>query len=353
MKMLRFIVSLCILSGILSLSPNSFAQTVFNSSIKSTNNVAQARVVVTGTPMPSPSIPKNAIKLNPGQPIPAHAHVGQVFISPKIIPPKFHGLIVHANPGQSVSIKNYSGPIIIMPTHPTITKIIPAHQSLIKPTTFSSTLTYSASTSAKTAVMFVDYTNGGSSYGGVLDFNGKWVTDNHVLNNIDVKPMSPPRFIQIAHSATGDVAESYNVEDVYSFSLGLASPYNVGAPSGPAYAMTVVNSPSVGQSIFAYSQIQRSSFGNYVQSASIIRLRVGPGANVYPDPMTNIYDRFSPIGIVTYGWSGSGVWDAQNHLIAITEGGSSPKNMFWGFNGGDIRNFCNDVGIAYNTSYGS
>ena len=353
LKTLRFIVGLIVLSELLSSSPSISAQSVSQASRESTNNVTRPQVIVTGKPLSSPSIPPTAITLKPGQPIPVHARIGQVFVSPKIVPPNFHGLIVHANPGQSVSIKNYSGPVIIMPTYPTITKIIPAQQSLMKSTAFFSNLSYSNSTAAKTAVLFAEYINGASSYGGILDFNGTWVTDNHVLNDIDVNPMSPPRFIQIAHSATGDVAESYNVEDIYSYTLGLASPYNVGAPTGSAYVMTVVNSPSLGQSVFDYSQIQRSSFGNYIQNASIIRLRVGPGANVYPDPMTNIYDRFSPIGIVTNGWSGTGVWDAQNHLIAMTEGGSSSKNMFWGFNGGDIRNFCNEVGIAYNTSYGS
>ncbi|PSR25617.1 MAG: hypothetical protein C7B43_16365 [Sulfobacillus benefaciens] len=50
-----------------------------------------------------------------------------------------------------------------------------------KPTAFSSKLTYPASIAAITAVIFVDYADGGASYGDIRDFNGTWGTDSHVL----------------------------------------------------------------------------------------------------------------------------------------------------------------------------
>jgi len=322
------------------------------------SNSSDALVSVIGTASAPPTIASNAITLSPGESIPVNAVVGQEFISPKVIPLNYSGLIVHANPGQSVTISNYNGPVILLPSYPTVTKIISRNQSLfaansVGTLTNGATPTYSASTQAKTAVIEVDYKNGNEGTGGILDFNGKWVTDNHVLNDINVNPPSEPNFIQIAHNATGDVAELYDIEDAFRSNLGLASPLNVKDPSGSSYNMTVVSDPTVGQSAFAYSQLNASSFGNYVQNATLTRVRVEPGADVYPDPMTSIYNRFSPIGQVTYGWSGIGVWDSDNHLLAMTECGSSPKNMFWGFDGGDIRDFRNAHSIPYTISTGS
>jgi len=207
-----------------------------------------------------------------------------------------------------------------------------------------------------TAVITVDYTNGAEGAGGVLDFNDTWVTDNHVFNYYTSSGnMYPPASITITYSDGYNAVQTSNVEDVYNQSLGLASPYNVLAPYGSSYDITVVHNQTNGQSATVLSAWDPADaqFGDTTQNVTLNAIGTVPPYDPYPDPSTNIYNGFSPIGIVGPGWSGTGIWNSKNHLLAMVEGGDSATNELYGFNGQDIINFCSEYGINYSESSGT
>lgn len=93
-----------------------------------------------------------------------------------------------------------------------------------------------------------------------------------------------------------------------------------------------------------------AQFGDTTHNVTLNAIGAVPPYNPYPDPSTNIYNGFSPIGIVGPWWSGAGIWNSKNHLLAMVEGGDSATNELYGFNGQDIINFCSEYGINYSES---
>jgi hypothetical protein len=321
------------------------------------NSSANAQVTITGTPLPAPSIPSNAIYLNPGQAVPSDAQVGQVYVLPNVLPPDSQNmLVVRANPGQAVNISGYSGPVVIDPTIPTIATILPSTTKSSSSTATSS----SVGTGPKDAtyVATVTPTSGPETTNPILDFNGTWVTDNHVLNyyNPNNGDMYPPEKLTISN-ASGNIIEQITggIEDVYNQSLGLASPYNVAAPTGSDHEITVVNDQTLNQSATVLNAWNPSAATNgyTTQDVTLNGKEQSPPGNPWPDPTAPIYNTFDPIGSVGPGWSGAGIWNGSNHLLAMVEGGDTNNNEIYGFNGADIINFCSEYSVPYSESSGT
>jgi len=74
------------------------------------------------------------------------------------------------------------------------------------------------------------------------------------------------------------------------------------------------------------------------------------GYSCFPDPVADIYDQFQ--GYLGPGWSGAGMWDSEDHLIAIDSNGSQGQNYEYGFDGRDIVSFLETYSIPYSTSTG-
>ncbi len=325
-----------------------------------TTSPADAIVTVTGTPLAAPTIPSNAIYLAPRQPIPANAKVGQVYVLPQVLPPNSQNmLVVHANPGQGVKISGYSGPVLIEPTTPAVATIVPntTANSNSSPSTAASITPNSLGAGPKDATYMatVTNTNGEEGTGTILDFNSYWVTDNHVLNDYVNGAVYAPEKLVIESASANVVADvSGGISDLFDQSKGLASPYNVVAPSGSAHQITVVNNQTVPQAatvLNAYNPSQQDDLGYVSKSVTMTAKEVSPsGYNLGPDPDTNIYNEFSPDNTVA-GWSGAGFWNGSNHLLAMLEGGNGTYQ--YGFNGADIVNFLSENGIPYTESTGT
>ena len=329
------------------------------------NSAANAQVTIIGTPLPSPTIPANAIYLGPRQPIPSGAKAGQVYVLPQVLPPNSQNmLVVHANPGQGVKISGYSGPVLIEPTTPTIVTIV-RNTTATSSGSVSSTSTPGVATPGAvgagpqdaTYMLTVTNTNGQEYTGTILDFNGYWVTDNHVLNDYNPATggMYAPERVVISSASNNIVAQQTGgISDLFDESLGLASPYNVAAPTGSSHEITVVNDQTVPQSatvLNAYNPSLEDQPGYVSQSVTMIARTVSPsGYNPWPDPTTPIYNEFSP-GNTVQGWSGAGFWNSSNHLLAMLQGGNGTND--YGFNGADIINFCSENGIPYSESSGT
>ena len=115
----------------------------------------------------------------------------------------------------------------------------------------------------------------------------------------------------------------------------------------------MVTNPTLSQSDTAVSAYGGGgSFGWFTQPLTLLAVRVTPSgaaADYYPDPASPVYDEFSNYGIMADGWSGSGIWDSNGRLVAVSTLVNAQTGNVYGFDGGDIINFLNFVGIPYNT----
>ncbi len=243
-------------------------------------------------------------------------------------------------------------------TTPTVATIVPAETG---PDSNNANTVTSADIGAgpkdATYMATVMNTNGEEGTGTILDFNGYWVTDNHVLNYYDAKTggMYAPEKLVIAGANGAIVADmDGGISDLFDQSLGLASPYNVVAPSGDAHQITVVNDQTVPQSatvLNAYNPAEEDDLGYVSKSVTMVDRTVSPtGYNPWPDPTTPIYNEFTPDNTIQ-GWSGAGFWNSTNHLLAMLQGGNGSAQS--GFNGADIITFCSENGIPYAESSGT
>lgn len=267
-------------------------------------------------------------------------------------------LVIHANPGQKVNVGNYVGPVVIIPTYPTVATIVPANRSQTSSTASSVSPDVGSPATSTTAVLTATFANGTQHTGGILDFNDTWVADNHVFNDYS-NGFEQPSTINITYSDGYTAVQTSNIEDVYNQAYGLASPYNISAPYGSSYDITVVTHQTVGQSATVLSawNPNTASFGDTTQSVTLDGINTAPtGYNPYPDPTTaNSYNSFTPVGQTGPGWSGAGIWNSQNHLLGMVEGGNatiSPSEIY-AFNGQDISDFCDEYSINFSSSTGS
>lgn len=328
------------------------------------DNPANAQVTIIGTALPAPTIPANAIDLAPRQPIPDDAAVGQVYVLPQVLPPNSQNLlVVHANPRQGVEISGYSGPVLIESTTPTIATIVhntTTNSGVSAPSTSTpggaTPSTVGAGPKDATYMATVTNMNGAEGTGTILDFNGFWVTISHVLNDYVNGALYAPEKVVIA-SANGDIVtdQTGGIADLVDKSLGLASPYNLVAPTGSSHDITVVHDqipvPQSATVLNAYNPNEEDDLGYVSQSVTMTAITVSPsGYNPAPEPTTPIYNEFSPDNTVE-GWSGAGFWDGSNHLLAMLQEGNGSDQ--YGVNGADIINFCSENGIPYLESSGT
>lgn len=352
-------LSSALVLGVTPLLP--FGQTT----LAATQSTSGVHVTVTGAPVPAAPVPANAIRLKPGQRIPQNAHIGQSFILPKRLPPRGSNiLVVHADPGQKVSITNYSGAVLIVPNHPTVATIVAPPKTEATALTSSAVTGTPANTTAQIISTFPTSPQPERRFGNILDFNGSWVTVDHVMNDFsngsNGNPLEPSR-VEIYWPDGSTAVDTTDIEDMYSTTYGLASLYNWLAPYGSNYNITVVTHQTVGQSAKAVSAYNpaNGSIGLTTQQATLTAVNSEPiGYNPSPAEPTNkdAYNEFNPVGIIQQGWSGAGIWNSKGHLLAMLEGADqylSNGGYFWGMNGQDITNFCNAYAIGISSSSGT
>lgn len=328
-----------------------------------TNSPQNAVVTITGTVLPTPAIPSNAIQLNPGQSVPNNAPVGQSYVIPQVLPlNSSQDLVIHANPGQSIQVSGYSGPVVIVPSSPTIATVVrnsPASSSasaLSQSTTSTSSFSIPNAAKTHTRVLTSFFKNipniGTAEYvGGILSTGSKWITDNHVYNYYYVslsgkKKMIEPYMINIANPATGQGVNYVDPGDEYIQSYGLATPINVNAANSTN--LTIVLDTTLDQTGLAVSGYNSASLGWFSSAQTLIARTQSPPANPWPDPNAPVYDQYSGHGSVAQGWSGSGIWDSSGRLLSMTTFYvDEPGGDLYAFNGADIVNFCKLYGIPY------
>lgn len=315
------------------------------------NNPTGATVTFVGTPVFPPATPANGIVLQPGQPIPSNAPLGQPYILPTVLPKGWQNkLVVKVNPGQGVKIQGYSGTVIAESTVPSVVTLKPNPDY-----TASSTASTTAAAQGSSVTWVVNSlrTDGSDASGGTIDFNGTFVMDNHVLNHIvddnGTVVLYPSQRVIITRSSSTYEVDQTDPYDEYNMSQGLASIGNP-APTGPGYQIDIVLYPTVPQQDTAYSY-NNSSFALQSKDLTLQGTQATPPYNPFPDPWSNIYNQFTPA--LTAGWSGAGIWDSKTHLVAMVANGSSSLNSEYGFNGGDIEAYCSQNGIPFSTSTGS
>jgi len=322
-------------------TPNANASVVLN-------NPINAQVTFVGTPVASQVPPIDAITLNPGESIPTNAPIGQPYLVSPTLPSNLKNeLVIRLNPGQGYNVTGYSGPIVVESTAPDVVSLEPNPN-------------YSSNASAaavgdpalsSTWVVICTYSVKSPSSGGVIDFNGTWIADNHVVQYLPVGGgVYNPTATYITRSSAQYEVYDQNPTWVNDPSTGLAYLAGEAAPTGSAYTIDVVLNPTVGQPDTAVTYYNPINEGWQLttQSEVLVATQVTPPDDPYPDPYSNIYHEFTPI--LAKGWSGNGTWDSENHLVAINTYGYD--NSEYGFNGGDITAFCEEFGIPFTTSSG-
>lgn len=325
-----------------------------------TNSPQSAVVTILGKALPSPKLSPNAITLAPDQAVPANAPIGQSYVLPQVLPPdSSQYLVVHADPGQSIHVSGYSGPVIIVPNSPTIATVVNtnATSSYLDSTTITTSNSFSIPSQAKshTQVLTAFFTGTSTGnvtvVGGILSSGSKWITDNHVFNYYDPNNanMYQPYQITITNPDGLSSVQYTDPEDVYNQSYGIASPYNVTAPDNGN--LTIVLFPTLNQTGLAVSGYNSTtaSLGWYSSALTLIAQAASPPADAYPDPNSAVYDEYSGHGSVGSGWSGSGIWDSSGRLLSMTTFYYSGTGNLYGFHGQDIVNFCQEYGIPYST----
>jgi hypothetical protein len=353
MRLSRQLWSISGVVGVLCLGSPVFAATAL-----APNGVAG--VTVTGTPISPPTIPANAIQLAPGQSIPLNAPIGQTYIiPPRPLPSNLP--VVQVDPGQGYSVDGSPGTFVVEPgpNYPTIAVVDNPAAHAVSPTSAASVPSGVKSHTAIMTAYFPKSKLAGCPYssntGGLLDFNTWWVADNHVYscyNPYNEKFYTPSQLDVILLNSAGDEQQELTYYDPISetsLQYGLASPDAIVAPI--TSTVTVVTNPTISQSDTAVSAYGGGgSFGWFTQSLTLLAARVTPSGDptdYYPDPATPVYDEFSNYGSITGGWSGSGIWDSSGRLVAISTIANSQTGNLYGFDGGDVINFLNKVGIPY------
>jgi len=308
------------------------------------NNPMHAQVTFVGTPVAPQLPPSNAITLAPGQSVPPNAPIGQPYVLPTVLPTGWQQMLVlRVNPGQGVVIHGYSGPVIAEQTDPSVITLEP------NPNYVPSTAAVSDPATSATFVVESLRTNGTLVSGGALDFNGTFVMDNHVLNSYPLGGgFYLSKQVKIVHHSSALVVDQTNPSEDWDANYGLASLPQNPAPTGSPYQIDLVTFPTLGQQDTAVSYNNNSISLTTVPS-TLEANRVKPPEDPYPDPWTDVYNQYSPK--LSGGWSGNGYWDAQNHLVAIATYGYDSSE--YGYDAGDIENYCNQLGIPYTTSTGS
>ncbi len=318
-------------------------------------------VNVSGHSLPSPHIASNAIKLRPGQSIPINAPVGQEYIiPPRPLPQNIP--VIRVNPGQGYTANKSTGTFAVIPhsNYPLIAIVAkPPSQPPSTSGVSALSTTVPAGVKSHTAIMTayfpVSNTNGctySAATGGLLNFNTWWVADNHVYSCYNPNTgyrYNPTQLDVFIVNSSGNIQQElkyYDLGSVVNQNYGLASPTAiVGASVGN---ITIVLNPSLYQwdtAVSAYGA--GGSFGWFTQPLQLLAVRVYPPGGAFPDPYSPVYHEFSAHGNIVSGWSGSGTWDSSGRLVAITTLYNDTNT--YGFDGGDIVNFANAVGIPYNT----
>ncbi len=317
------------------------------------NNPTNASVSFIGTPVPSSPVPVNAISLSPGQQIPQNAALGQAYVVPDILPPNWKDvLVLRLNPGQEFQVSGYTGPVVIESTAPSIVTREPNPN-------YSSTAAAAAAVGnpalSATWVVINRYTVVGhaTSSGGVINFDGTWVADNHVVSYQEKPgdPIAAPYDSTITRSASQYLVNEQDPEWLTDSSTGLAYLVYPTAPTGSEYQIDVVQQPALSQQDTAvnYWNPAADEFELTEQSMVLQATQVVPPTNPFPDPNSNIYDQFTPE--LERGWSGTGIWDSESHLVGIDTYGDG-NGYEYAFNGGDIKAFCEEFDIPFTTSTG-
>lgn len=319
-------------------------------------------VNVSGTPQTMPKIPANAIRLKPGESIPLDAPIGQAYIIPPRHIPKSVS-IVHVDPGQGYKFTGSVGTVAVIPdpSYPTFAVVAkPPSGHLATAITSNTTTAIPSGVKNHTAVMTAYYpvsnTNGctySANTGGILDFNTWWIADNHVYscyNKYTGRRYNPSQLDIFILNSSGSVKQElvyHNLGSVVNQQYGLASPTWIVAPI--TATTTIVKTPTLDQWDTAVSGYTAGgSFGWFTQPLQLLGRGVYPPGNPYPDPSSAVYDKFSNHGNLSNGWSGSGTWDNSGRLIAINTFYDETTGNTYGFDGQDIMNFLNQVGIPYN-----
>lgn len=333
----------------------------------STRHPGPVTVQVTGTPLPAPTVPANAIHLKLGQSIPENAPIGQSYVLPKWTPPAGSNiLIVHANPGQQIHVSNYQGNVLIEPTYPMIATIVPVKSGAVTETTNNAAIASSipGRANGSTGQITTTFSNGEKGFGNIVDLNGTWVTVDHAMNRWIYNSSTSsydyyaPTNIQIIFPNGTEAVNTSDFYDISSTTYGLASPINLAAPTGSGYNATVVTHQTVGQSATVVSAWNPStaSFGITTQSTQLVNVNDAPiGYDPYPADPTDAdsYNEFAPLGIVWHGWSGAGIWNSKGHLLGIVEGANQSLDAMWAINGTNITDFCDFYGIPFTGSTGT
>ncbi len=316
------------------------------------NNPSGATVSFRGTPQSVAPLPSDAITLQPGASVPTNAPVGQPFVVPAVLPSGWQDMLVlRVNPGQTVQVNGYNGPMVLESTDPTIETIEP--NSSYAGTSSATAISDSAQGSSVTWAVAVTYENLNTKTGGTIDFDGHWVLDNHVLfdysGTYENETISIPTQVIVTRSVSQYELKTENPTTEPEGNTGLASFLGT-APTGSEYNIDVVRSPAAAQQDTAYSYNNQYFQPDSVDLQLLATGTQPSGYSYFPDPVANIYDRFQ--GYLEPGWSGSGMFDSENHLIAIDSNGSSSQNREYGFDGADIISFLSTYGIPYSTSSG-
>ncbi len=167
---------------------------------------------------------------------------------------------------------------------------------------------------------------------------------NHIVDDNGTVVLYPSQRVIITRSSSTYEVDQTDPYDEYNMSQGLASIGNP-APTGPGYQIDIVLYPTVPQQDTAYSY-NNSSFALQSKDLTLQGTQATPPYNPFPDPWSNIYNRFTPA--LTAGWSGAGIWDSKTHLVAMVANGSSSLNSEYGFNGGISKHTARKTEFHFN-----